>query len=209
MGLLLERSDELGQIEAALAEARGGRGSFLVIEGPAGIGKTALLAAARTRGGRGRDARAALARGRARAGVRLRGGASALRAGARGGSRGGARQAAQAAAGAAAGVLGLPGAPPRRAHRVAASTARSRSSTGSTGSARISPPQGRSACAVDDVQRADGPSLRYLAFLLHAARGARRHARRGARPRRGGRGRRAARDRDDRSAPRRRSGSRR
>ena len=45
---LLERSEELAQIESALAEARGGSGRFLVIEGPAGIGKTALLAAART-----------------------------------------------------------------------------------------------------------------------------------------------------------------
>src|SRR5829696_5032585 len=46
--LLLERSEELARVEAALAEARAGRGMLLVIEGPAGIGKTALLAAART-----------------------------------------------------------------------------------------------------------------------------------------------------------------
>src|SRR5438046_9798431 len=45
---LLERNDELGRIESALAEARTGRGRFVVVEGPAGIGKTALLAAART-----------------------------------------------------------------------------------------------------------------------------------------------------------------
>jgi DNA-binding CsgD family transcriptional regulator len=45
---LLERNVELARIESALAEARTGRGRFLVIEGPAGIGKTALLAAART-----------------------------------------------------------------------------------------------------------------------------------------------------------------
>jgi DNA-binding CsgD family transcriptional regulator/tetratricopeptide (TPR) repeat protein len=45
---LLERSDELARIESALAEARSGHGMFLVLEGPAGIGKTALLAAART-----------------------------------------------------------------------------------------------------------------------------------------------------------------
>ncbi|TML95526.1 MAG: hypothetical protein E6G03_08065 [Actinobacteria bacterium] len=45
---LLERHRELERIETALAEARTGRGRFLVIEGPAGIGKTALLAAART-----------------------------------------------------------------------------------------------------------------------------------------------------------------
>ncbi len=45
---LLERNEELARIESALADARTGRGRFLVIEGPAGIGKTALLAAART-----------------------------------------------------------------------------------------------------------------------------------------------------------------
>jgi DNA-binding CsgD family transcriptional regulator len=45
---LLERNDELARIESALAEARAGRGRFVVVEGPAGIGKTVLLAAART-----------------------------------------------------------------------------------------------------------------------------------------------------------------
>jgi DNA-binding CsgD family transcriptional regulator len=45
---LLERNDELARIESALADARTGRGRFVVVEGPAGIGKTALLAAART-----------------------------------------------------------------------------------------------------------------------------------------------------------------
>src|SRR5829696_8015467 len=47
-GRLLERSEELARIESALAEACSGRGALVVIEGPAGIGKTALLAAART-----------------------------------------------------------------------------------------------------------------------------------------------------------------
>src|SRR6476469_6278889 len=46
-GPLLERSAELARIEAALGEARLGHGRFLMIEGPPGIGKTALLAAAR------------------------------------------------------------------------------------------------------------------------------------------------------------------
>src|SRR5215208_5686596 len=45
---LLERGEELARIESVLAEARAGRGTFVVIEGPAGIGKTALLATART-----------------------------------------------------------------------------------------------------------------------------------------------------------------
>src|SRR5438093_6688172 len=52
-GLLLERREELARIESALAEARSGRGRFVVIEGPSGIGKTALLAAARTAAGDG------------------------------------------------------------------------------------------------------------------------------------------------------------
>ena len=46
-GPLLERSDELARIESALSEARSGRGALVVVEGPAGIGKTSLLAAAR------------------------------------------------------------------------------------------------------------------------------------------------------------------
>lgn len=45
---LLERSAELARIGAALAEARTGRGRFVLVEGPPGIGKTALLAAVRT-----------------------------------------------------------------------------------------------------------------------------------------------------------------
>ena len=45
---LLERGAELARIESALAEARAGRGTFVVIEGSAGIGKTALLTAVRT-----------------------------------------------------------------------------------------------------------------------------------------------------------------
>jgi DNA-binding CsgD family transcriptional regulator len=45
---LLERNAELTRIESALAEARTKRGRFLVIEGPAGSGKTALVAEART-----------------------------------------------------------------------------------------------------------------------------------------------------------------
>src|SRR5207247_7332213 len=47
-GQLLERSEELARIESVLAAARSGQGTFVVVEGPAGIGKTALLAAART-----------------------------------------------------------------------------------------------------------------------------------------------------------------
>ena len=86
---LLERNEELARIESALAEARMGRGTFLVIERPAGIGKTALLAAART--------------------VAADAGMHVLR------SRGAELERPdllQGAAGVAAGLLGLPGAPP-------------------------------------------------------------------------------------------------
>jgi DNA-binding CsgD family transcriptional regulator len=48
--MLLERDRELGRIGSMLQRAHAGRGSALVIEGPAGMGKTALLAAARQMG---------------------------------------------------------------------------------------------------------------------------------------------------------------
>src|SRR6266508_117634 len=44
---LLERSGELARIESALTEARSGTGALVVVEGPAGIGKTAVLEATR------------------------------------------------------------------------------------------------------------------------------------------------------------------
>ncbi len=46
---LLERTAELAEIARALAAARVGEGSVVVVEGPPGIGKTALLADARDR----------------------------------------------------------------------------------------------------------------------------------------------------------------
>src|ERR1043165_2953746 len=46
--LLLERGEELARIDTALAVARAGRGRLLVIEAEPGMGKTGLLAAART-----------------------------------------------------------------------------------------------------------------------------------------------------------------
>jgi DNA-binding CsgD family transcriptional regulator len=45
---LLERREEEARIASALAEAGSGHGAFVVVDGPAGIGKTALLTAART-----------------------------------------------------------------------------------------------------------------------------------------------------------------
>ncbi len=46
-GLLLERDRELERIGGCLGRARQGQGGALVVEGPAGIGKTVLLAAGR------------------------------------------------------------------------------------------------------------------------------------------------------------------
>ncbi len=42
---LLERSSELGRLRARAAQAAAGNGSVVIVEGPAGIGKTSLLAA--------------------------------------------------------------------------------------------------------------------------------------------------------------------
>src|SRR5262245_60623413 len=46
-GALLEREGELARIGGSLARARQGRGGLVLVEGPAGMGKSALLADAR------------------------------------------------------------------------------------------------------------------------------------------------------------------
>src|SRR5215471_20845272 len=51
-GGLLERQGELARIDGLLGATRAGRGGVLMITGPAGIGKSALLAEARERAGR-------------------------------------------------------------------------------------------------------------------------------------------------------------
>src|SRR5206468_4284611 len=50
---LLERDEELGALGAALDDAREGQGRMLVLEAPAGRGKSALLAALCERAGAG------------------------------------------------------------------------------------------------------------------------------------------------------------
>jgi DNA-binding NarL/FixJ family response regulator len=50
MSALLERERELDELDAAIAAACAGTGSLVVIEAPAGLGKTRLLHAARERG---------------------------------------------------------------------------------------------------------------------------------------------------------------
>ena len=44
-GLMLERDEQLQMADIALRAAERGAGSIIVLEGPAGIGKTTLLAA--------------------------------------------------------------------------------------------------------------------------------------------------------------------
>jgi len=165
-GTLLERSEELAWIDRALAEARTGRGRFLVIEGPAGIGKTAVLTAARAAA--------------AESGMRvLRSRGTELE---RDFAFGVVRQLfepqlaeaseleladlLQSAAGVAAGILGLPGAP----------------AAGGPHSSAVDPSfailhglywlcanlaaAGPLCIVVDDAHWIDAPSLRYLAFLL-------------------------------------------
>jgi predicted ATPase len=61
-GLLLERDGELERIGRCLQRAQQGHGGALVVEGPAGIGKTVLLAAARD-GAEGEGFRVLRARG--------------------------------------------------------------------------------------------------------------------------------------------------
>jgi DNA-binding NarL/FixJ family response regulator len=50
MSELLEREQELAELDAMVAAARGGNGCFVAIEAAAGLGKTRLLQAARERG---------------------------------------------------------------------------------------------------------------------------------------------------------------
>jgi DNA-binding CsgD family transcriptional regulator len=163
---LLERSDELARIESALADARAGHGRFVVVEGPAGIGKTALLAAARTAAAGGgmrvlRSRATEMETNFAFGVVRqlfeppLAEASELERA-----------DLLQAAAGVAAGLLGLPGAPP----------AHGPPSSGIDPSFAIlhglywlcaNLAAGRPLClVVDDAHWADASSLRYLAFLL-------------------------------------------
>jgi DNA-binding CsgD family transcriptional regulator len=163
---LLERSAELARIEAALGEARQGRGRFVVIEGPAGIGKTALLAAARAAAAeeemsvlrsRGTELEREFAFGVVRQLVEppLAEASELQRA-----------ELLQSTAGVAAALLGLPGAPAADASY----------SSGVDPSFAIlhglywmcaNLAGSRPVCMViDDAHWADAPSLRFLAFLL-------------------------------------------
>jgi hypothetical protein len=165
-GPLLERSEELARIESALADARAGRGRFLVIEGPAGIGKTALLAQTRTAAAQGgmrvlRSRGTELERDFAFGVVRQL--FEPPLAEASGQER---TDLLHGAAGVAAALLELPGAP----------AGDGRPSSGVDPSFAILhglywlcanlAAAGPLYLVVDDAHWADGPSLRYLSFLL-------------------------------------------
>jgi len=163
---LLERDDELARIDAALAEAQGGHGVLLVVEGPAGIGKTALLAAARTAAAersmqvlsaRGTELERDFAYGVVR---RL---FEAPLAEASGVERAGLLE---GDAGAAAGLLGLPGAPAFDAPRPWRAGSAFAILHGlywlCAGLAARTP----LCIVVDDAHWVDAPSLRFLAYLI-------------------------------------------
>ena len=63
--VLVHREEELGAIERWLSSVNEGEGGVALLEGPAGIGKTALLRAVRERAEEHRAERVARARGRA------------------------------------------------------------------------------------------------------------------------------------------------
>ncbi len=161
--LLLERQGETARIESALARARSGDGSYVVVEGPAGIGKTALLGAVRTAAAEG-GMRILWAR------------ATELE---RDFSFGVVRQLfepvlseateeeranlLQAEAGAAAGLLGLPGGDDAPSSRVDPSFVIPHGLYWLTANLSGDTPL---CIVVDDAHWADAPSLRFLAFLL-------------------------------------------
>ena len=160
--LLLERAEELARIDAALADARRGRGRLLVVEGEPGMGKTALLAAARANAAangmrvlraRGTElehdfsfgvVRQLFERPLADAGEQER---TELLAG---------------AAGVAADVLGLPGARPVDS-QVDASFAIQHGLYWLSANLAAGSPL---CIVIDDAQWIDRPSFRFLAFLL-------------------------------------------
>src|SRR6266513_1670899 len=163
---LLERNEELARIESVLAAARSGQGTFAVVEGPAGIGKTALLRAARTEatdGGmrvlraRGTELERDFAFGVVRQLFEppLAEASELERA-----------DLLQAAAGVAAGLLGLPGAPPADDQPTPSVDRSFTILHGLYWLCANLAAQCPLCLVVDDVHWADAASLRYLAFLL-------------------------------------------
>jgi DNA-binding CsgD family transcriptional regulator len=163
---LLERNEELSRIESALADARAGCGRFLVIEGPAGIGKTALLAAARTTAAEGgmrvlRSRGTELERDFAFGVIRQLFEPPLVEA-----SELERADLLQGAAGVAAGLLGFLGAPPTDAPPSAGVDPSFAILHGLYWLCANLAAVGPLCLVVDDAHSADAASLRYLAFLL-------------------------------------------
>ena len=164
-GPLLERGDELARIESALGKARSGTGTFVVVEGPAGIGKTSLLAAARTeateRGMRVLRSRATeLEHGFPFGIVRQLFEAVLAEA-----SESEKEELLDGAAGVASGLLGLAGPATVHARREDADPSFAILHGLYWLCANLSAAEPL-CVVVDDAQWADAPSLRYLAFLV-------------------------------------------
>jgi len=165
-GPLLERNEELARIESALADAGTGRGRFIVVEGPAGIGKTALLAAARTAAAEGgmrvlRSRGTELERDFAFGVVRQLFEPPLVEA-----SELERADLLLAAAGVAGGLLGLPGAPPTEGPPSSGVDPSFAILHGLYWLCANLAAAGPLCLLVDDAHWADAPSLRYLAFLL-------------------------------------------
>jgi DNA-binding CsgD family transcriptional regulator/tetratricopeptide (TPR) repeat protein len=163
---LLERNEELARIESALAEARTGRGRFVVVEGPGGMGKTALLAVARMTAAEGgmrvlRSRGTELERDFAYGVVRQLFEPSLVEA-----SELERAELLQGAAGVAAGLLELPGAPPADAPPSAGVDPSFAILHGLYWLCANLAAVGPLCLVVDDAHSADAASLRYLAFLL-------------------------------------------
>jgi hypothetical protein len=77
---LVEREPEMRAVEDALAKVQHGQGGTLLVQGPAGIGKSRLMAEAAAAGGGTRAAGAASPRQRTGDGVRVRRRTAAVRA---------------------------------------------------------------------------------------------------------------------------------
>jgi predicted ATPase len=166
-GVLLERDRELERIGRCLQQAQKGKGSTLVVEGPAGMGKTVLLAAGRDAAqaegfrvlrGRGAELEREFAFGIVRQLVEpaLAGASEAERASLLDG-----------APGVAARLLALPGlAEPAPGASPSAPDPSFAALHGLYWLCANLAAENPLALVVDDAQWADGTSLRFLAFLL-------------------------------------------
>jgi DNA-binding CsgD family transcriptional regulator len=163
---LLERDGELARIERAIASARAGNGATVIVEGPAGIGKSAVLAAARARaeeaGTRVLRARGAeLERDFAFGVVR-----QLFEAALREATVDERAELLQGPAGVAASLLGLPGALAGDEAPAATPDASFTVLHGLYWLCANLAADGALVLAVDDAHWADTSSLRFLAFLL-------------------------------------------